>query len=224
MIDSAKLQFEHLRSIVFEFVNRFTFISPYVLGIFIFSIFYLSLCSNDSNLDGEEYYRQGKYKKALKAYNTYLMLHPQHVKTLYNRGRCYDEMEKFELALADYEMVLELDPHNINALVSLSQYYYRSEDYEAAVNLSSYAANIDDDNYLAHYHLARASHKLGLVGDALSAYNKTIDLNPDFGFAYFQRSSLFLSIGFRPFGCHDLKVAISLGVDGAEDALEKYCK
>ena len=179
---------------------------------------------NDSNLDGDKLFERGRFEAALKCYNEYLMLNPNHIKTLYNRGRCYDALGFKDEALKDYEEVLDRDPNNVKALVSLSQYYYHLENFEAAANLSSYAALVEEDNYLAHYHEARACHKLGLVSDALDAYNRTIYYNPDFGFAYFQRSSIFISFGFRGLGCQDLMVAKSLNVEGAKEALNKYCR
>ena len=204
--------------------HRFSFVSPYILGMTVFAFFYIRMCTNDSNLDGDKLFEMGEFDAALKCYNEYLMLHPTHIKTLYNRGRCYDALGFKDKASMDYEEVLDRDPNNVKALVSLSQYYYHLENYQAAANLSSYAAMLEEDNYLAHYHHARASHKLGLISDALNAYNMTIHHNPDFGFAYFQRSSILISLGYNPFGCHDLRVAKRLQVKGAEEALAKYCK
>ncbi|UCE92996.1 MAG: tetratricopeptide repeat protein, partial [Flavobacteriaceae bacterium] len=197
---------------IHSFTQKITFISPYLLGMLLFLIIYVRLCSNDSNIDGDAHFNNGQYAEALESYNEYLMLHPHHIKTLYNRGRCYDELSQHHKAFVDYEAVLSRDPDNVKALVSLSKFYYRTENYEAAANLSSRAAMVEEDNYLAHYHKARACHKLGWVGDALDAYNETIELNPDFGFAYFQRSSILISIGLHPFGCYDLKVAANLNV------------
>jgi tetratricopeptide (TPR) repeat protein len=72
-------------------------------------------------------------------------------------------------------------------------------------------------------HLGRTLHKIGDLSDALDCYNMAIDLNPDFGFAYFHRSSGMLSFRFRPFGCYDLQTAALLNVEGAKEAREKYC-
>lgn len=204
--------------------HQLSFISPYIFGILIFSFLYIRMCTNDSNLDGDKLFERGDFNAALDCYNQYLMLHPHHIKTLYNRGRCYDALGFAYKASKDYEEVLDRDSDNVKALISLSKYYYGLENFESAVNLSSYATNIDDENYLAYYHKARACHKLGLISDALDAYNKTIDLNPEFGFSYFQRSSILISLGLHPFGCHDLQVAACLNVEGAAEALEKFCK
>jgi tetratricopeptide (TPR) repeat protein len=120
--------------------------------------------------------------------------------------------------------VLDKEPDNVKALLSLSQYYYKEGKYQSAVNLSAAATMIEKDNYLAHYFKARAHHKNGDIIAALEEYNIVVDLNPDFGFAYFHRSSLWLSIGLRPYGCYDLVTADSLQVKGAREAFNKYCR
>ncbi|MCG8308303.1 MAG: tetratricopeptide repeat protein [Cytophagales bacterium] len=210
------------KSFFFSIYYR-SLVSPYVFAILIFFVLYIRMCTNDSNLDGDAYFTRGEFAKALECYDEYLMFHPHHIKTLYNRGRCYDELGQHFKASVDYEQVLDRDPDNVNALVSLSKYYYRLENFEAAANLSTHAAMIDHGNFLAHYHKARACHKMGLVTDALDAYNQTISLNPDFGFAYFQRSSILISLGLHPLGCRDLQTAHALKVAGAYEVMIKYC-
>lgn len=144
--------------------------------------------------------------------------------TVYNRGRCYAAIGKYKLAADDYEHVLDIDKYNVSALISLAQCYYHEEKYEWAANLCDKAVMLDDQNYLAHYYKGRAYHKMGDFNNAIDGYNAAIGINPDFGYAYFQRSSLLLSIGLRPFGCYDLKTADSLKVKGAKEALLKYCR
>lgn len=198
-------------------------ISPVILGILIFGIMYTRLLSNDSNIEGIEYFENGEYEKAMDAFNEYLVLKPNDTKTLYNRGRCYEILGKREAAIEDYYKVIDRDPNNISALISCTQALYECERYKSAVNIGSYAILVGEDNYLAHYYNARANHKYGDLDQALTSYNKAIDINPDFGLAYFQRGSLMLTVGFRPFACYDLKVAYNLNVEGAKEALEKYC-
>lgn len=199
-------------------------LNPYTLIIALLLFIFVKNCTNDSTNDGNVYFNRKDYTKALELYNEYLMLNPHHIKTLYNRGRCYEALGKFALATKDYEYVLKKEPHNISALLSLSQCYYAQENYNSAANLCDQAILIDGQNDLAHYYKGRAYHKLGKFNDAIDGYNSAIDINPEFGFAYFQRSSLLLSVGLRPFACYDLKKADSLDVKGAKAALLKYCR
>lgn len=204
-------------------VALFKIISPYAIGLCVFTIIYLRMCTSESDIIGNKYFKQGNFQTALKYYNDYLNLDPHDIKTLYNRGRCFDALGLTEKAELDYEAVLDRDPENVKALLSLSQHYYTQQKYKIAIDMCTSATRIDKENYLAHYYRARALHKYGDVLRALDAYNTVIDLNPDYGFAYFQRSSLMISIGLRPYGCYDLQVADSLNVKGAHAAYLKYC-
>jgi tetratricopeptide (TPR) repeat protein len=198
--------------------------SPVIFGMLIFGMFYAWLCNSDSNQDGIEYFEAGQYDRAMKSFNNYLMLNPHDTKTLYNRGRCHEILGMTEEAIEDYYNVIDRDPGNISALISCTQALYKMERYESAVCVGEMAVLIDENNYLAQYYNARANHKYGDLVKALKGYNAAIDLNPDFGLAYFQRGSLMLTIGYPPFACYDLKVATNLQVEGASEALELYCK
>lgn len=200
------------------------FVSPYTVALILILIFFIRNCSNNSAKVGNEYFESGNYNIALEHYNEYLQLNPRDIKTIYNRGRCYEAIGKYKLAIHDFKQVLDIEKHNIGAVISLAQCYYKEEKYEWAANLCDQAVMLDDQNHLAHYYKGRAYHKMGDFMNAIDGYNASIGINPDFGFAYFQRSSLFLSIGLRPFGCHDLKIADSLNVIGANEAILKYCR
>ncbi len=197
--------------------------SPVIAGMFVYGLIYVSKCNNDSHLAGIRYFEQGNYTKALKYFDEYLMLHPHHIQTLYNRGSCYAILGQFEKAENDYVQVIERQRDHVNAILGLSQLYYARQDYKSTLNLTRHAMMIEPEHYLAQYYHGRACHKMGKLSDALDAYNACIDLNPDFGFAYFHRGSVMLSFGMPPFGCYDLKTAISLGVEGSDEAFKKYC-
>lgn len=207
-------------SVIFHIIKR---ISPVILGMVIFTFIYLSKCNNDSNLDGIENFNKGNYTSALKSYNEFLLLHPHDIKTLYNRARCFEVIGDDIKAEMDYNEVLEREPFHVNALLGLSQIFYRKDDFQATINLAESALMVDDQNYLAYYYAGRAYHKVGYWLSALKCYNNVIELNPDYGYAYFHRSSVMISIGLTPLGCNDLQAAVSLNVDGAQEALEKYC-
>lgn len=197
--------------------------SPVIFGMLIFGMIYMRLCTNDSNINGVDYFEKGQYEKALKCFNDYLVLNPHDTKTLYNRGRCYEILGDPEKAIEDYYSVIDRDPNNIKALISCTQALYKSEKFELAVRVGELAVLTDQDNYLAHYYNGRANHKYGDLEKALTGYNMAIEINPDFGLAYFQRGSLMLTIGYPPFACYDLKTAYLLNVEGAKEVFDLYC-
>lgn len=203
---------------------HFRFVNPFFIGALVFLFFYMRLCNNDSGNEGIKYFDIGEYSTALDHYNEYLMLYPHHIETLYNRGRCFEALGYPAKAAEDYEHVLDRDPYNIMALLSLSQIYYNEDEFEITINLCKNAIMIDEQNYLAHYFKARAHHKNRDFFEAIEEYNAVVDINPDYGNVYLHRGNLYLSYGWRPFGCYDLQTADCLKVEGAGEALLKYCR
>lgn len=220
-VSKSRTFFESFPRLNHTFFHSF---NPIIIGMILMTFLYLRLCYNKSDIQGIEYFESGKYEEAMEQYNAYLLLHPQDHETLYNRGRCFEVLGQPGKAIKDYGQVLELDPGNFKTLLSLSQIYYQKGNYDLTINLCANAIMVNKDDYLAHYYKARAHHKNRDVTKALEEYNLTVDLNPDFGFAYFQRSSILLSLGFRPFACYDLETAEILNVKGAREARLKYCR
>jgi len=208
---------------LFHQLKQMRLMSPVILGMLIFGIVYTRLCTSDSHIDGITHFDEARYEKALESFNEYLVLNPNDTKTLYNRGRCFEMLGQTELAIEDYYSVIDRDPNNISALISCTQALYKTNKFESAVRVGELAVLSDEDNHLAQYYNARANHKYGDLGKALVGYNKAIDINPEFGLAYFQRGSLMLTFGYPPFACYDLKAAYNLEVEGAKEALDMYC-
>ena len=79
--------------------------------LFIVLVNILFACQNENSLLGDRYFEAGDYQKAIEAYNEYLKLKPRHVKSIYNRGRCYQELGQYDRAMVDFNKVVDLDEH-----------------------------------------------------------------------------------------------------------------
>lgn len=191
---------------------------------FILLIAILSSCQNENSRIGDDYFKVGQYKKAIEAYNDFLKYKPKHVKTIYNRGRCYQELGEFDKALEDFNVVITLDANNESALLSIGQDFYRKKEYSSATFYSEKVLERNPGNTMAHYLMGRANHKQGYMRDALSNYNSAINLSPDFGEAYLHRGALKLYLRQNRAACADLRKAVELKIEGAENALRKNCK
>lgn len=196
----------------------------YVNLFFILLMIIISSCQNENTLEGDKYFKEGKFNTAIESYNDFLKLQPKHVKTIYNRGRCYQELGQYEKALRDFTRVIEIDANSENALLSIGQEMYRKEDYESTIFYGDKVLQRDPNNAMAYYLKGRAKHKQGLIRDALHNYNSAINLSPDLGEAYLHRSALKLYLKQNRGACADLRKAVTLNVEGAEDALSKNCK
>lgn len=181
-------------------------------------------CGNEERTKGDKLFVQKKYEEAIKAYDEYLELHPHHVKSLYNRGRSYEELKQFDKAVADFFKVLEEDSKNTAALLSLAEHNYRIDKYDQAKFHAETAVKYNDQLPQAHFWLARSLHKMGLFPDALKSYNNAINLDRQFGEAYLYRGAVKNGLGQGSSACADFKEANKRGVKRAKEAIQKYCK
>lgn len=183
----------------------------------------LGSCKDEAVVKGDVLFEQGKYEEAVAAYDEYLKLNPTHVKSIYNKGRAYEELGQYDKALETFRRALEIDGKNVAALLSVGQYYYRKEDYKNAAFNFDKAVTIDDSNSKAHFLLGRSYHLQGMVKEAMGAYDNAISLNKELGDAYLYRGALRVNLKQRANACSDFKIAKSLGVKDADEALSKYC-
>lgn len=180
-------------------------------------------CEQQASNQGDLLYQSGDYEGAIKAYSDYLTLYPTDVKSLYNRGRAYEEMELFELSYKDFQAVLEEEPDNLQANLSVGSYHYRKQDYENAAFYFDKAVQSHEDNAQAHFLKARAAHKVGKKDEAMKGYNRAISLDPELGEAYLYRGALRTFMKQHRQACQDYKQAQALNVAEAEIQLNSFC-
>lgn len=185
----------------------------------------ISACKNENSNEGDVYFSKGEYEKAIESYSTYLATEPRDIKTIYNRGRAYEELGKYDLALADFRKVIKEDPLNVNAHLSLAaDYYYRLNDNENTIFYADKVLKLDETNATAFTLKGKAYQKLGKVQDAMTAYNSAISVDKEYSDAYLSRGSLKLAGKQKSKACADFRIAKSLGAAQADDLIKKYCK
>lgn len=181
-------------------------------------------CNNGESLNGDDLFEVGDFEGAIEAYTSYLATHPDHKKSLYNRGRSFEEVGETAKAVADFETLIELDPKYINAYLSLAKVSYNKRDYNKVLIYTSDAIDLNENSQQAHFLAGRAEHQLGYFDQALESYNNAIAINKDFGEAYLYRGAV--RVGQKKMGsaCEDFKFAKSLDVPEADKAIKDYCK
>ena len=192
--------------------------------IILFIIILFSSCEDERSRLGDKYFNEGKYQKAVQVYTEFLRIMPSHFKTIYNRGRAYEELEQYEKALEDFHRMLKIDPKNVSAMLSIGNYYYRIEDFDQGLFYFEKALVEDGSNAQAFFLKARSNHRRGNIQDALTDYNNAININRDHGEAYLYRGSIRVHIKSFKGACKDFKLAQALEVLDAEEAIEKYCR
>ena len=181
-------------------------------------------CNSESSSEGDVYFERGEYKNAITSYNSYLSFNPSHVKTIYNRGRSYEELGRFDEALQDYETVVKMDEKNVNARLSISKVKYEQGKYAQALLSAEESLSLKPNSASGHFLVARSKHQMGYTNSALESYGLAIKADHDFGDAYLYRGALKVAMDNRRSACEDFVRAKNLNVDGAENALTKYCR
>ncbi|MBQ9548274.1 MAG: tetratricopeptide repeat protein [Bacteroidales bacterium] len=142
---------------------------------------------------------------------------------LMNRGVLRAEMIDFIASIESNVQTLTMD-ENGAARARVSERTDRSYDYsEAIADISAAIAILPDLPWL-HYDLGNLRCLSAQLVDAIGAYGKAIELNPQMGDAYFNRGLVLIFLKDKEKGCIDLSRAGALGVGDAYSVIARYCK
>ena len=192
-------------------------------ALFATFIIFWGACDSKDSQQGDQLFANGDYEQAVSEYTSYIEYNPEDIKSIYNRGRAYEELGQYDKSLADYEKTLEIDPKNFNALMSIGKFHFRNGAYGDAAFYFNKAIKVKERSADAHYLSGRANHKLGETTKAMEGYNQAINLNSEYGEAYLYRGALKVFMKKKSGGCADIKKAAALEAPEAAEALQQYC-
>ncbi|MCF1750948.1 tetratricopeptide repeat protein [Mariniradius sediminis] len=181
-------------------------------------------CSENLSNKGDQLYSEGKFQEAVIEYDNVLKNKPKYVKALYNRGRAYEEMGDFSKAEKDFLAAYAQDTKNTQVLLSLSNIYQKQKNHNSALLYADAATQVPGAPAMAFFMKGRALHQIGSTEDAMKEYSLAIQIDKDFGQAYYYRGMLKIATDRKRSGCEDIRAAIKLDYPDAKPALEKYCK
>lgn len=101
-------------------------------------------------------------------------------------------------------------------------YLYHSQFEEAIENFDK-AIKYDAENHEAYFYRGCARYNILQREDALSDYNKTLELNPNYLQAYFNIGLYYRSINDYDMACYYFKIAEAKGRPNMED-YTKHCR
>lgn len=137
------ISFERMQSLTMRFI------------FYLCMLFMLPSCFGSFS-EGEMFFHQGKYDKAVSEFSKSLFLNVNDVKSLHLRARSYEELEKYEDALADYKTIIRYEPNYAQAYAGIGKLYWKQEDYRNAEKYLLLAANKDEKDFEIIYLLGRA--------------------------------------------------------------------
>lgn len=183
-----------------------------------------SACNDSVTREADQLFKDGKYREAIEAYDEYLATKPKDVKSLYNRGRAYEELGQLSNAKADFEKVLDLDGDNLNANLSMGKYWYNQKDFTKAIYYFDKVIEVDGRVSTAYLLKGRSLHQQGEFPEARDNYDQAINFDNKNAEAFLYRGALKIAMNQNRSACNDFNRAKALGAEEANDALKKYCK
>lgn len=184
----------------------------------------LNACSSGLTKEADAFFKDGKYKEAVEAYNEYLATKPKDIKSIYNRGRAYEELGDIESAKKDFIRVLDLDNENLNANLSMAQYWYNKKDFNKSIAFCDKVIATDGRESMAYLLKGRCLHQKSLFDDAKQNYDLAIEFDRKNAEAFLYRGALKIVFNQKSGACNDLNRALALGADEAKAALAKHCR
>ena len=155
----------------------------YVLFLITYFVFQTLVCAQEDFL-AKQYFTDGDYEKAVVFYEKLVAQHPR--RTDYGEGlvACYQQLERYE----DAERFLLNKIEDSNAFptffIELGYNYTLQDQPEKATTYYENAIKKIDENPNFGYSVGYRFQKYALLDQAVMAYNRAMELNPDLNYDY----------------------------------------
>jgi tetratricopeptide (TPR) repeat protein len=192
--------------------------------LFIFAIFLLNSCSNDSAShhfkNGSAKYQLQDYSGAITDLNKAIGIKPNYIEAYYTRAICKSKTKKYDQALNDFNKVLELDPTHKDALFNRAYYVKQTTgDYNGAIEDYNHFMELNKERNIA-FALNNKGFCRFKMQDTIGGYrdiNSSIKLQADNAYAFRYRAEVLIAMDSIEAACKDIKQAIALGYSRVND-------
>jgi tetratricopeptide (TPR) repeat protein len=138
---------------------------------------------------------QGKMDEAIDAYKKSIEVNPNYAGAHYNLGRALSDQEKPDEAIDAYKKAIELNPNYAEAHCNLGHVLKRQSRFAEALRYLKRGHELGSKNpqwkypsarwvASAHYSLGIALNGQGKLDEAIDAYKKAIEVNPNYAEAH----------------------------------------
>ena len=129
-----------------------------------------------SLFQGAYYSWQGKFQKAVYAYEKALENRPDSAEVYYNLGKAYQELGRHQKAIPYFQSLLQLNADDIAATRALAQAYYSQGDYRRAVEFLEKAATMQPEEAEIFKLLGVSYRTLGDRKQSIRCFEKAREL------------------------------------------------
>lgn len=130
-------------------------------------------------LKGNEKVKDNDYEGAIKFYSEALAVDPNFRDALYNRGLIYQRLNRLDQSIADYSIALQSEPLDFEVLFQRGLAYLDNGEFYKAQNDSKVLIDQFSNEWRSHFLSGLVSEKLKQDQEALEAFDKGLQLQPD---------------------------------------------
>lgn len=192
------------------------------------SIRYLNAAINENTEYYKGYYNRGllfaqtdRMKNALKDFDKAIAL-KQYPKAYVARANAYYVLKDFPKAILDAEMVLKTDATNFKANYVLANCYDDLNQFDKAIMYYNKVILANTENPLYYLRRAIVYGKMQQFLFCLQDLDKCTNLDANYAEAYYWKGVVKVNMKQNP--CADLRKAVDLGFEAAQQPLVTYCK
>jgi len=123
-----------------------------------------------------EYYRSGRYRKAIAEYTKAIELCPRFAEAYYSRGGTCERLGQCPKALSDYTKAIEFNPEFFPAYNNRGRVYAKLGQFTKAVSDFTQTIELNPEDIEAYYKRGYVYDELHQYAEAISDYTATIKL------------------------------------------------
>jgi len=192
-----------------------------VIFIFFLAISLCNRVTSQSLEDAQTAYKDGRYVKALKIAEAFLIENPKSFQMWLLQGNARQKLEDYEGAISSYEKALELNDKSPDVHTNIGVAYFNSGDIEKAYKTLKKATKLNEYYSPAHYFTGNIEYAEFRNKMALKCYDRAIELNPEYRDALYMRSAVYFEMNEHQKALQDINRVLELDPDLAPAKLNK---
>lgn len=192
------------------------------------SLRYLNAAINENTNYYKGYYNRGllfaqteRMKDALRDFDKAIEL-KKYSKAYVARANVYYTLKDFTKAMNDAQIVLKTEPNNMNANYVMANCYDEMNQLEKALLFYNKVISINSENPLFFMQRGILYGKLQQYPSCLLDLEACTSLDANYAEAYYWKGVVKVNMKQNP--CSDLKKALDLGFNAAQQPLQTYCR
>ncbi|OFX78137.1 MAG: hypothetical protein A2X12_06085 [Bacteroidetes bacterium GWE2_29_8] len=167
--------------------------------------------------------QQREWEKALVSINKSIELNYENPAAHTRRGEINMTIRNHKESIIDYTNVLRFDQKDDNAFYNIALNYFRMNMFNETFDYCARAIEYNSKNKEAFCLKGETLFELGNLAEAVSEFTKAIKIDPEYGYAYYQRGVCRAFISKKEDACEDLKNALKYNIIEANDMYKQMC-